>query len=66
MRACVALGRLGALAAAPTVVRDHLPPDARLLVVGASAVGKTSISRALQRYARKVRMAVTACKPLTP
>ena len=40
-------------APAPAFGKDHLPPDARLLIVGANAVGKTSLSRALQRVARK-------------
>ena len=45
---------LGMLSApATTSAKSHLPADARLLIIGASAVGKTSLSRALQRYARK-------------
>ena len=30
-----------------TFAKSHLPPDARLLIVGAGGVGKSSISRAL-------------------
>ena len=33
-------------------VKSHLPPDARVLIVGASAVGKSALSRAIQRLAR--------------
>lgn len=35
--------------------KSYLPEDAQLLIVGAGGVGKSSLARALQRLARKVR-----------
>lgn len=50
--ACV--HRLGMLSTKPSSPgKSHLPADARLLIVGSSGVGKSSITSALQRYARK-------------
>ena len=35
--------------------KSHLPSDAQVLIVGSGGVGKTSLGRALQRLAKKVR-----------
>ena len=47
---------MGMITATQSLSKSYLPPDARLLVVGAGSVGKSALAKAIQRLAKRVRV----------